>query len=140
MIFRLVDKLFDPLVRHSMRNTRAFVDEPHRARRLMLTEGLLFIIALSANVVRDWLDGWEQIAAMLVSSIVLGTWAFAATRRGQAYQHGWLDGRMRMVDALRESVRRGHSLEDWLDGELQRDYFVMGVRPLPAQEGGDDEH
>lgn len=107
----------------------------------MLRELVTFVIVLAALVIRPAAAGMLSALVIVVVGFYVGASALSATRRAHAYRSGWLDGRARMIDALREAMQRGHTLEDWIGGELARDYAALGVDPTREneREGGDDE-
>lgn len=106
----------------------------------MLREFLLFVLMLVAMFwysSNGQLDGALDLGAALLVGAFAGMGALAGTRRAISYRTGWLKGRARMVDALREAMQRGLTMEDWLHGELARDFATMGV--VPDERDDDDE-
>lgn len=123
--------IIDRLVERSRRHERTLVDDHRGARRLMRREFALFLIVLSALFWREQSDGgWLDVAGALLVALFVGWGALAGTRRALSYRNGWLDGRAQMVGALTEAVHRGIPATDWLRGELERDYSVLGVRTI----------
>lgn len=77
------------------------------------------------------------VFAATVVGCQLGRTGIMTLRRATAYRSGWLQGRSAMVVALAEAQRRGMSPMEWLEGELQRDWAVLGIDPHDL-EGHDD--
>jgi len=119
------------LALNAMANESSYVKDPRRARRLVIRDVVLAIIAMCALVGDDTFpDPWGTICALTVGGF-LGMGLLPGVRRAVAYRSGWLDGRAQMVAALDESVRRGMTPGEWLRGELARDYAVMGITCPP---------
>lgn len=137
---KLMHDALDPLARRAVRNERAFVDEPQRARWLVLRDFALFVAVLVATFVDDSLTGWRDVAAMMFVAVYVGYGAFQTTRKMSAYRSGWLDGRRAIVSSLSEAQRRGLSADEWAALELARDFSVLGIdlRPPPPDGSHDD--
>jgi hypothetical protein len=89
-------------------------------------------------------DSWWALVAGCVVGFQLGRCAILTFRRSGAYRSGWLHGRQQMVFALAEAQRRGMTPIEWMEGELARDYAVLGVDPaevaqlIAERERGDE--
>lgn len=75
---------------------------------------------------------WASLPILQQVLFTVVTWlamsgALTWSARALAYKHGWLTGRNEMVLALREASHRGISIEDWLESEMERQIFVMGI-------------
>lgn len=140
----LLSKLFDPLAKRSRRNEQTLVDEPRRARRLMLRDLALFVIVIAATWIDDTATGWLDLVALLIVGVYVGWGAFQTTRKMLAYRSGWLDGRAALIHSLAEARRRGLDGETWVELELARDISVMGIElrsppPPPPPDGSHDD-
>lgn len=137
----MINQLAERLTQRSLDNTKSRVNDPRRARRIMIVELALFVGAMIAGFARGWTDEhWLDVAATMFVSGLVGLWAFGTTRRSIAYQHGWVDGRQQMIGALAEAQRRDIDLVQWVHGEWLRTASVLGVDPnLPERESDDDE-
>lgn len=122
-------KLLDRYVVRSLNNERALVEDLRRARRVFYGCLVLFFVAFAAIGVRLWWGPGSP--ADWVGGIVLGAlsaWgALTGVVRMHAYRSGWLDGRHQMVRALSEGLDRGMTPEEWLQGEFERDLYVLGA-------------
>lgn len=108
---------------------RALVADPQGARRLLVRDLLLAALGLGALVGEDFLPSpWDVVAGFVVA-LMLGFCLMAGFRRALTYKSGWLDGRSAMIHAMVEAMDRGMTLDEWLDGEMTRDFAIMGVSP-----------
>lgn len=129
----------DKIVARSIENERALVDDPQRARRMLLRDVAIFVVALVCLVGRDWLDA-HPVAYLLASCFVgwvVGLGALSATRRASSYRSGWLAGRSQMISAMLEAQRRDLDASQWLQGELDRDAHLLGLHLM--HDDSDDE-
>jgi hypothetical protein len=128
----------DKLVDQALENESSYITDPPRARRLVMRDAALAILALLALVGEDALpDPWRNVAGVLVGAFV-AFGLFNATRRAVSYKSGWLHGRSAMISSMSEAMGRDMSIEEWLHAELSRDAVVMGV-PAPFWEEGPGE-
>jgi hypothetical protein len=111
----------------------------HDRRRwwfVAVTDLTLFVLAVVSWALWPLThDTWWGIAGGCLIGVQLGRSGICALRRANAYRSGWLRGRSQMVYALAEAQRRGMSPQDWLEGELLRDWAVLGIDPetMPDQ-------
>lgn len=133
-----LDELMTPLVKRSQKRERSFVDAPQRARRLMLRDAILAVLALAVVMTHDLADSWLGTLLSIIFGGLVGVGLMSATRRAMSYRSGWLDGRMAFVNSLSEAMRRDMTPDEWLAAELARDYAVMGfpAQPPPPDNGG----
>lgn len=125
----MIDKLATKLAQRTTQNERALIESHERARRLMLRESALFVLALVAVFFRPISDGplWLWIPASLLVGCLVGWGALSGTRRAFAFRNGWLDGRAQMIGALSEAMKRGLTLDEWIRSELARDSAALGI-------------
>lgn len=130
----------DTLAQLTLRDEAAYVDDHPRARRIVMRAGgwlLLVIIALTVQAF--WPMSWWAAAAGVPIAIFAATGTLARVSRAQSYRSGWLKGRMQMVLALNEAMRRGMSFEDWLTSELARDEAALGYSLTDAQPQSEEQ-
>jgi hypothetical protein len=114
------------LVDRSIKDEAALVDDPRRARRvfywmlvwLVVGFGVIFVLAPRTNSVLSLL-------AVLACSAMVGRSTLITLRRMQAYRNGWIEGRIGLLNSMREAERRGMSLEEWEQLEAERVARVM---------------
>lgn len=117
-------KLF--LVDRSIKDEAALVDDPRRARRVWywmmawVLASFAAIFVLAPNT-----DSVPELAAILFASALLGRGTLITMRRMQAYRNGWIDGRTSLLHSMKEAERRGMSLEEWEQTEIERVSQVM---------------
>jgi len=117
------------LVRNAMANESSYVKDPRRARRLVIRDVVLAIIAMCALAGDDTFPApWGTICGLAVGGF-LGMGLLPGVRRAMSYRTGWLDGRSAFVTARNEAIHRGMSEVQWLVGEMERDFAVMGLSP-----------
>jgi hypothetical protein len=121
-------------VARQMANERSRVKDPRRARRVMITDAVLAVLAFAALITAGLQGPWVGLARMTLG-VFVGASLFAATRRALSYRSGWLDGRVAMMVSMQEAQLRGMSAEEWLEGEMQRDFVMMGWADLDDGEG-----
>lgn len=120
MIRESWDRYFDWVVRRE----KALVNrQPHG----LVVSAVVRLTAWGAAV---WIapparTTWELIGVM-VMGLLSGSAALNAWMRASSFRNGWVHGRSQMVSSLAESGRRGHSMEDWLQGEMERDITIFG--------------
>jgi hypothetical protein len=114
------------MVDRSIKDEAALVDDPRRARRVWywmvawMLAGLGAIFVLAPNT-----DSALELVAVLFVSTMIGRATLITMRRMQAYRNGWLDGRKGLLDSMKEAERRGMSLEEWEQTEIERVAQVM---------------
>lgn len=129
-------KLLNRWAARTLRNERALVEDPARARRVWLSSAALFLLALAAILTRLWWapgSSWDLAAGLVLGSLA-GWGALCGFVRMAAYRSGWLDGRHQMIRALAEGLDRGMAPEEWLQSEYERDLYVLGVGPATLPE------
>ena len=123
---RPLDRMFERIGERALRLEQAYVDDDAKALRALLLSGLTRL----ALCVALWVAWWFSEVPMWTTLLAPGAGAASAVfvmgmwTRALAYRRGWLEGRMRMVAALAEAQRRGLDLDDWLEGELDRNRRV----------------
>lgn len=124
---RVVDRLFSRLARRETRLTQAYVDEPHLLRGMFLRGVAALVVAIALIVAINYFPSSSFYFTLCSVSIawLLGNSALRHLRNAQAYRNGWLDGRMQMISALSESMNRGMSPDEWIEGEMERDREVL---------------
>lgn len=97
------------------------------ARRTVYLVPVWFLLALAC--IAGWNFAPEDSWVHGVTAVIVGGWLGASCMRGlerqQAYSIGWREGRLRAYDSLRESQKRGHTVYEWLEGELERDMRTL---------------
>ena len=88
-----------------------------------------FLIAMAVVVALTWRTDvvskpWGGLAVMVLGFAV-GTIPMQNFARAAAYRSGWIDGRTVAFDAFREARQRDLSLNDWLEGEMERDLSIF---------------
>lgn len=123
----MIDRVADRLTDRSLRDERAYVEDPPRVRRLvarsMLFGGLAMVSLAGVTLLEAGL--WATACGMFLGGFV-GSSIIRTVQRAGAYRNGWLRGRSAMIASLQEASRRGMSLEEWATGELERDLEMMG--------------
>ena len=109
------------------RNEQTGVAEPHRLRRLWRYDMAIFLVLMIALMGVSFTPPgeWLHVVIGAVVGSIVGINLFRTLHRARAYQRGWLDGRKQMVASMEEAMRRRMDIEDWLQGELERDFHVM---------------
>lgn len=128
-------RLADAVLKRSMANQRAFVQDPRGRGRRVVALGIAGLLTMLAAVVinsffNDLAGPYGVIAAALLAWFA-GQGSLYGITRASAYELGWLEGRGTMLAAYAEARRRGLDEHDWLTGELERDGFLP-----PDCEGG----
>ena len=121
----------DVLVERSRRTEQMLVSHDRRRWLQVLVIDLgLFVLSVAAwSLWPITRDTWWGIVGGILVGVQLGRVAIVAARRAQAYRSGWLAGRQQMIVALAESQRRGMHPMEWLEGEADRDWAVLGLDP-----------
>lgn len=137
-------RILDAIVQRTIDSQEALVARPYSARREGARVTAILAVVLFASSAPIWAEPASPIAVVagLVMAGAAGWGVIAGLRVKLAYRSGWLDGRAQMVRALAESMRRGHTPQEWLEGELVRDYAVLGLDPelalgLDEEAGGE---
>lgn len=81
-----------------------------------------------------WRGTWVGLFAGVLVGLQLGRASLVGLRRAAAYRSGWLRGRSAMVHALAEAQQRGIPPQAWLEGELERDWAVLGIDPMSVED------
>lgn len=123
--------ILDAIARRSIDRQGVLVASPQSMRREAAKVGLMFAVLLVASSAPIWAEpaSLPDVVARLVLAVFAGAAVVSFLRTKLAYRSGWLDGRAQMVRTLSESMRRELSLQEWLEGELARDYAVLGMDP-----------
>lgn len=110
---------------------RMLVERNRRRWLWVVTFDLTLFLAsvLAWTTLTLWRGTWVGVFAGVLVGLQLGRASLVGLRRAAAYRSGWLRGRSAMVHALAEAQRRGIPPQAWLEGELERDWAVMGVDP-----------
>lgn len=135
-----MNRLVEALARRSQTRERVLVTDPSRQTREVARAGAVLVLLAVAASGPLWAPpgSWGDVLSGLLLAVLAGGSVVAALRTKMAYRNGWLEGRGQMVNALAEAMRRGLTPEEWLEGELERDYAVMRV-PEDQRHLADDE-
>jgi hypothetical protein len=133
-----VDRLTRRAVAFDQRDQRAWIENPRRMRWLMWRMLLGVAIGLATLGYLSWrteiASVWDTLLWAVFGGFV-GRGFMGGMRRALAYRNGWMDGRIAMVASLKEALtQRGMSIEEWLQGEWDRDMAIL----LGAIEPGGD--
>lgn len=128
--------LLDRYVDRAMRDEEVLVNEPSRARTVLVWGVLGFAAVLAATTVRLWAGpGPLNALGAVVLGAYAGLGAIGRYRRAASFRNGWLAGRARMLASIDEALRRGLTMDDWVRGEVERDAHLFTVHPLSDDEG-----
>lgn len=110
------------------RREQLLVTDPRSGEAQLLRRGIgLLGLALGlACAVLLLPDGWRQSGALVCLTGYLVAGAMQSHRCGHAYWRGYVDARSEMLASFEESARRDMSVEEWLDGELERGRVLFG--------------
>lgn len=118
----------DRLVTRSAHDDETYVRDPRSSRRLAVAAAAWMLSGMGATLVLVWSEpGPMTAAASGLLGVMVARAAMARMRRATSYRSGWLKGRLVMVNALSESLRRGMSVEEWLQAEFERDAKILGL-------------
>jgi hypothetical protein len=131
-------RLAEALARRAATRESVLVSHPDRMRAEVIRAGAVLVVLAGAASAPLWTSpgSWGDVLAGLVLAVLAGGSVVSWLRAKMAYRAGWLDGRAQMVAALSETMRRGYSLEEWLEAELERDFRVIGAR-ADEEDNGD---
>lgn len=101
---------------------RARIDgDFNRARRTVWAMPLRLALGVAAVVAAQLApEPWQSAAWVLLAGVIGIVFPGAALDRQLAYGSGWHRGRRVAFDALAECARRGMTIDDWIDGEMER--------------------
>jgi hypothetical protein len=125
---RLIDAALTRSAQRILRREKSLVVDGDQASRILLLRGALrFAISVAAIFGSVWLpDPWDAVGTMALGGLV-GASALITFQRASAYRTGWLDGRSKMLEGIKNSDSPDH----WINHELSYDVVhVMGL-PLP---------
>lgn len=122
-----LDRFLTAQARRELTDEKAYVDNPRRLRRLFLWDVSTFIAILALLPVEALTVESSLVNALVfpVICLLIGRMFLARMIRARAYRNGWLDGRRQMIASMTEAMRRDFTLEEWIQGELERDTEVM---------------
>lgn len=121
-----LDRLFTAQAKRELTDEKTYVVNPRRLRRLFWWDVSTFLTIVALVVVEAWTAESTVVNALVLPIICLliGRTLLARMVRARAYRNGWLDGRRQMVGSMAEAVQRGFTIEEWLEGEIERDIQV----------------
>jgi hypothetical protein len=125
--------LLDRIVQRSQERDRLLVTHPASMRRVAGGVAALLALVMFASSRPLWAEpgSWADVLGLLLA-LLAGLAVASSLRVKLAYRSGWLEGRRAMVHALVEAQAREIPPADWLMGELERDYAVLGLDPSQA--------
>jgi hypothetical protein len=130
-----MNRLTTWLVHRSERVDRMLVARNARLIvRVLVTDLSLLILAWAGLLLFRHGPGPLAIIATLAIALELGRVGIVGLRRAEAYRSGWLDGRSAMLSSLAEAHRRGLTVQEWVQGEMERQMSVLGITPPPPPE------
>lgn len=133
--------ILDGIARRSIERQGSLVSRPESMRQERAKLVALLALVLFASSAPIWSEpgSWPAVLASFLLAVLAGSSVVGILRVKLAYRSGWLDGRAAMVRALSEAMGRGMSPQAWLEGELARDYAVLGLDPELARGLEDEE-
>jgi hypothetical protein len=121
----VINAIFDRMTENRTRNTRSLVSEPGRFRRVIVFAMAGMVITIAAaflGILNAGPVGNVSVAVLIFLSL---HGAYSGVHQAVSYRQGWLEGRQAMAASYREAHLRGMSVEDWVEGELERDTSLI---------------
>lgn len=122
-----LDRLLTAQAKRELTDEKTYVVNPRRLRRLFLWDVATFLVVFALVLVEGWTAESSIANALALPIIILliARTMLARMIRARAYRNGWLDGRRHMVASMAEAMQREFTIEEWLEGELERDTEVL---------------